>query len=214
MTTRTELPGIRLPKPRPTVLEALTLVMAQRTLLRVKRTPEQWTGVTLQPIIFSLMFTYLFGGAIAGNVPHYLPTIVPGLLVMAVISTPQTGVQLREDMDTGVFDRLNAPHGTHRASGEGAPGGHAALSHRLPGHPRHGLIMGYRPAGGLVAVAAAGILVIASAWAVSWSFAFFDTVARSASTVQGLSMIILFPLTFLSNALVSVRTLPGILQPS
>jgi ABC-2 type transport system permease protein len=74
--------------------------------------------------------------------------------------------------------------------------------------------MGYRPAGGLVAVAAAGILVIASAWAVSWSFAFFDTVARSASTVQGLSMIILFPLTFLSNALVSVRTLPGILQPS
>jgi ABC-2 type transport system permease protein len=71
--------------------------------------------------------------------------------------------------------------------------------------------MGYRPAGGLGAVVAAGLLVIAC-WAISWIFAFAGVIARTASSVQGISMLILFPLTFLSNAFVPVDTMPGWLQ--
>lgn len=79
--------------------------MAYRGLLKIKRTPEQLIDVTLQPIIFTLMFTYIFGGAIAGSVADYLPLIIPGILVQSVITTSVvTGVQLREDMDKGVFD--------------------------------------------------------------------------------------------------------------
>ena len=93
-----------------------TFTMAYRGLVKVRRTPEQLIDVTVQPIIFTLMFGYLFGGAIAGNVQSYLPLLIPGILVQTVITTSVvTGVQLREDMDKGVFDRFRSlpivPHG-------------------------------------------------------------------------------------------------------
>ena len=75
-----------------------------------------------------------------------------------------------------------------------------------------GYIMGYHPVGGLGFVAIAALLVIACSWAVSWIFAFFGVIARTASSVQGISMIVLFPLTFLSNAFVPVETMPNWLQ--
>ena len=84
-----------------------SLVMAYRSVRKMRRTPEQFFDVTLQPIIFTLMFTYIFGGAIAGSVDNYLPLIIPGILVQTVIAASiVTGVQLREDMDKGVFDRF------------------------------------------------------------------------------------------------------------
>ncbi len=64
-----------------------SLLMAYRGLLKIRRTPEQLFDVTLQPIIFTLMFTYIFGGAISGNVQSYLPVIIPGILVQTVITT-------------------------------------------------------------------------------------------------------------------------------
>lgn len=187
-----------------------SLTMAYRTLLKIRRTPEQLMDVTLQPIIFTLMFTYIFGGAIAGNVSHYLPIIIPGILVQTVITTSVvTGTQLREDMDTGVFDRFKA-----LPIARIVPLAGALLADTI----RYliatvltiamGYIMGYRPPGGLGHVALAGILVIVCAWAISWIFAFFGVIARTASSVQGISMIILFPLTFLSNAFVPASTMP------
>ena len=84
-----------------------SLTMAYRGLLKIRHTPEQLFDVTIQPIIFTLMFTYIFGGAISGDVASYLPIIIPGILVQTVITTSVvTGVQLREDMDIGVFDRF------------------------------------------------------------------------------------------------------------
>src|SRR5262245_29899632 len=86
-----------------------SLTMAYRGLLRMRRTPEQFGAVLLQPVLFTLMFTYIFGGAIAGGVRSYLPFLVPGILVLSVITTSVvTGVQLREDMDKGVFDRFRS----------------------------------------------------------------------------------------------------------
>jgi len=191
-----------------------SLTMAYRGVLKIRRTPEQLFDVTLQPIIFTLMFTYIFGGAISGNVQNYLPVIIPGILVQTVITTSiVTGVQLREDMDKGVFDRFKS-----LPIARIAPLAGALLADTI----RYtiatvltftmGYIMGYRPEGGLGYVVLAGLLVIVCAWAISWIFAFFGVIARTASSVQGISMLVLFPLTFLSNAFVPADTLPNFLQ--
>jgi len=191
-----------------------SLTMAYRGLLKIRRTPEQLFDVTLQPILFTLMFTYIFGGAISGNVQNYLPIIIPGILVQTVIATSiVTGVQLREDMDKGVFDRFKSLPIARIAPLAGA---------LLADTVRYtiatvltfvmGYFMGYQPGGGLGFVVIAAMLVIACSWAVSWIFAFFGVIARTAASVQGISMIILFPLTFLSNAFVPVDTMPNWLQ--
>lgn len=191
-----------------------TLTMAYRGLVKIRRTPEQLFDVTLQPIIFTLMFTYIFGGAISGDVASYLPTIIPGILVQTVITTSVvTGTQLREDMDKGVFDRFRSLPIARIAPLSGALLADTiryAIATTLTF--TMGFLMGLRPEGGTGAVFAAGILVIACAWAISWIFAFFGVVARTASSVQGISMLVLFPLTFLSNAFVPVDTMPGWLQ--
>jgi ABC-2 type transport system permease protein len=75
-----------------------------------------------------------------------------------------------------------------------------------------GILIGYRPGGGVLGVLAASVLVISTAWALSWIFAFFGVIARTASSVQGISLLILFPLTFLSNIFVPVNTMPTWLQ--
>lgn len=191
-----------------------SLTMAYRGLLKLRRTPEQLFDVVFQPIIFTLMFTYIFGGAISGDVLSYLPIIIPGILVQTVISTSiVTGVQLREDMDKGVFDRFKS-----LPIARIAPLAGALLADTI----RYtiatvltlvmGYLMGYHPNGGIGNVMLAAILVIVCSWSISWIFAFFGVIARSAASVQGISMIILFPLTFLSNAFVPVETMPDWLQ--
>jgi ABC-2 type transport system permease protein len=180
----------------------------------MRRTPEQFGDVLLQPVLFTLMFTYIFGGAIAGGVKSYLPFFIPGILVLSVITTSVvTGVQLREDVDKGVFDRFRS-----MPIARAAPLAGALLADTI----RYaiatlmtfltGFAIGWRPAGGITGVLLAGVLVIACSWAVSWIFALFGVIARTAGTVQGLSFLILFPLTFLSNAFVPAKTLPGWLQ--
>lgn len=191
-----------------------SLTMAHRGLIKVRRNPEQLFDVVIQPILFTLMFTYLFGGAIAGDVASYLPIIIPGILAQTIVTASVvTGTQLREDMDKGVFDRFKSLPIARIAPLAGA---------LIADTVRYviattltfvmGFVMGFRPDGGIGGIIAASLLVIAFAWCLSWIFAFFGVIARSASSVQGISMIILFPLTFLSNAFVPVDTLPTWLQ--
>jgi ABC-2 type transport system permease protein len=192
-----------------------SITMAYRGLLKIKRTPEQLFDVTLQPIIFTVMFTYIFGGAIAGNISHYLPIIIPGILAQTVIATSVvTGVQLREDMDKGVFDRFRSLPIARIAPLAGALLADtvryliaATLTFVM------GWLMGYAAIVqhfGYVLVA--GLLVIVTSWSVSWIFALFGMLGRTASSVQGISILILFPLTFLSNAFVPTSTMPDWLQ--
>jgi len=197
---------------RPTVAQTIqqSLTMAYRGLLKVRYTPEQLVDVTVQPILFTLMFTYLFGGAISGNVHNYLPIIIPGILAQSILTgTITIGVQLREDMDKGVFDRFRS-----LPIARIAPLAGALLADTI----RYalvtiltfvmGYIMGYRPAAGIQGILVVSVLVICFAWCISWIFALAGVIGRSASSVQGISMMILFPLTFLSNAFVPVDTLP------
>lgn len=223
MTTTTPPTGTAAPRiaPRPgvggsglgaTVRQSFT--MAYRGLVKVRRTPEQLFDVTLMPIVFTVMFTYIFGGAIAGDIGSYLPVIIPGILVQTnITSSIVTGVQLREDMDKGVFDRFKSLPIARIAPLAGA---------LLADTVRYaiataitftvGIIMGLRPEGGPAAVVLAGLLVIVVAWSISWIFAYFGVVARTASSVSGIANLVLFPLTFLSNAFVPTDTLPDWLR--
>ena len=92
---------------RQTVANSFT--MAYRGILKIKHNPEQLFDVTIQPILFTAMFAFIFGGAFAGSVSSYLPVLIPGILVQTVVLTSVvTGTQLREDMDKGVFDRFKS----------------------------------------------------------------------------------------------------------
>src|SRR3954447_9201306 len=84
-----------------------TMTMAWRATLKMRRNFEQLFDVTIQPLLFTAMFAYIFGGTVAGNVADYLPILIPGLIAQTVLTAcVATGVQLREDMDKGVFDRF------------------------------------------------------------------------------------------------------------
>jgi ABC-2 type transport system permease protein len=200
-------------RPRTTLRETATqtLALAWRALLKMRRNPEQFFDVVFQPIIFTVMFAYVFGGAIAGDVKSYLPLMVPGILAQTVLTTCMAaGVQLREDMEKGVFDRFRSLPIARIAPLAGpmmADLVRFATASVLT--LVMGLIIGYRPDGGVLGVGGALLLAIVTGWSLAWVFTWIGTIARSAQAVQGLSMMILFPLTFLSNAFVPVDTLPS-----
>ena len=200
-------------RPRVTIADTIsqTLTMAWRALKKMRRNPEQFFDVTLQPLLFTAMFAYIFGGAIAGHVSNYLPLLIPGIVAQTVLTTcMSTGVQLREDMDKGVFDRFKSMPIARIAPLAGPMVADlvryliaAGLTFVM------GVIIGYRPGGGVPGVLGAILLAIFTGWAIAWIFTFIGTIARSARSVQGISILFLFPLTFLSNAFVPVKTLPG-----
>ncbi len=203
-------------RPRTTIIETIsqTLIMAWRALKKMRRNPEQFFDVTLQPLLFTAMFAFIFGGAISGNVHSYLPLLIPGIVAQTVLTTcMSTGVQLREDMEKGVFDRFKALPMARIAPLAGPMVADlvryliaAGLTFVM------GVIIGYRPGGGAGGVLGAIVLAIFTGWALAWIFTFIGTIAKSARAVQGISFLFLFPLTFLSNAFVPVTTLPGWLQ--
>lgn len=188
-----------------------TLVMAWRAVKKMLRAPEQFFDVTIQPLLFTAMFAYIFGGAITGSVASYLPLLIPGILAQTALTTCMaTGVQLREDIDKGVFDRFRALPMARIAPLAG-PAVADLIRYAIAATltMATGLAMGYRPGGGVLGVTAGLLLTIVAAWSLGWIFTWLGTVARTAQSVQGISMLIMFPLTFLSNAFVPTSTLPG-----
>ena len=188
-----------------------SLAMAWRATKKMRRNPEQFFDVTIQPLLFTAMFAYIFGGAISGSVADYLPIIIPGILAQtALTACMATGIQLREDMDKGVFDRFKS-----LPIARIAPLAGPAIADLLRYATAAtltiltGIAMGYRPGGGVPGVLAGWLLTIIAGWSLAWIFTYLGTVARSAQAVQGISMMIMFPLTFLSNAFVPADTLPG-----
>jgi ABC-2 type transport system permease protein len=191
-----------------------TISMAWRALKKMRRNPEQFFDVTLQPLLFTAMFAYVFGGAISGNVKTYLPLMIPGIVGQTVLTTCMaTGVQLREDLDKGVFDRFKSLP-IARIAPLAGPMVADLIRYLIASSLTFvmGLIIGYRPQGGVLGVLAAIVLAVFTGWSLAWIFTWIGTIARSAQAVQGMSMMILFPLTFLSNAFVPVKTLPSALR--
>ena len=168
-----------------------TLVMAWRALKKMRRNPEQLFDVTLQPLLFTAMFAYIFGGAISGNVHNYLPLLIPGIVAQTVLTTCMaTGVQLREDMEKGVFDRFKALPMARIAPLAG-PMVADLVRYLIAAGLTFvtGVIIGYRPGGGVLGVLGAIALAIFTGWSLAWIFTWIGTIARSATAVQGLSLI-------------------------
>src|SRR5215211_6683035 len=185
-----------------------------RGMLKVKHVPEQLLDVAITPVMFTLMFTYLFGGAIAGSTGAYLQYILPGLLVMSVLfTTVYSGVALNTDLTKGVVDRFRSLPIWRPAPLVGALLGDsvrylvAAVVIVVLG-----VALGFKSGAGLGGVVAAIALVVIFAFGLSWVFTTLGLVLRSPSAVLNAGFLGIFPLTFLSNVFVDPRTLPSGLE--
>jgi ABC-2 type transport system permease protein len=204
-------PGER--PPRPSALSA-SVTFGWRAMLKIKHVPEQLFDVTAFPIIMTLMFTYLFGGALAGSTTEYLQYLLPGIMVTSVVMiTMYTGIAVNTDITKGVFDRFRTLP-IWRPS--------VMVGYILGDLLRYvlaslvimtvGLILGFRPGGGVLGVLAGIGLLVVFSFAFSWVWTMFGLLMRTEKAVMGVSMLVLFPLTFLSNVFVQPTTMPGWLQ--
>ncbi|HEX6152466.1 MAG TPA: ABC transporter permease [Solirubrobacterales bacterium] len=202
--------------PRPPRASGLgaTLAFAWRGMLKVKHVPEQLLDVTITPVMFVLMFTYLFGGAIAGSTGAYLDYILPGILVMSVLfTTVYSGVSVNTDLTKGVVHRFRSLPIWRPAPLVGALLGDT-VRYLLAGIVIIvlGLILGFRPEAGAPGVAAALALVVVFSFGLSWVFTTLGLLMRSPNAVMNAGFMAIFPLTFLSNVFVEPETLPSALK--
>jgi ABC-2 type transport system permease protein len=202
--------------PRPPRASALSaaLTFGWRGMLKVKHVPEQLLDVTITPVMFVVMFTYIFGGAIAGSTGEYLDYFLPGVLVMSVLfTTVYSGVALNTDLTRGVVDRFRSLPIWRPAPLVGALLGDS-VRYLVAGTVIVvlGVILGFRPSAGVSGVIAALALVIVFAFGLSWVFTTLGLLMRSPNAVMNAGFMGIFPLTFLSNVFVEPDTLPSALE--
>ncbi|MEU7818563.1 ABC transporter permease [Pseudonocardia sp. NPDC049154] len=188
--------------------------LAWRGLVKTVHSPEALIDVTLQPVIFLLLFVYVFGGAIAGDTSAYLQFALPGVLVQTVIfASAGTGTGLADDLHTGIFDRFRSLPISRAAPLLGAIGADLAR-YATSGVIMlvFGAILGFRTSAGPPAIVAALLLVMAFAFALCWVFTALAMLVKDPRSVQGLGALISLPLTFGSNVFVPASTMPGWLQ--
>jgi ABC-2 type transport system permease protein len=199
--------------PQPSPLST-SLTFAWRALLKIKHVPEQLMDVTVFPVMMLLMFTYLFGGAVAGSTGDYLQNVLPGIIVMQVTwISMYTGHTLNRDITKGVHDRFRS-----------LPiwGPSTLVGPLLADAVRYalatavilglGLALGFRPGAGASGVLAALALLLLFSFSLSWVWTTLGIVLRSENAVFTTGNMVMFPLTFLSNVFVPVETMPGWLQ--
>jgi ABC-2 type transport system permease protein len=185
-----------------------------RGMLKVKHVPEQLIDVTITPVMFTLLFIYLFGGAIAGSTGEYRDFVLPGVLVIAVLfTTVYSGIAINTDLTKGVIDRFRS-----LPIWPSAP----LLGALLGDMVRYlvaatviivlGLILGFRPDNGVPGVLASVGLVVLFSFGVSWIFTSLGLVMRSPNATMNAGFMSIFPLTFLSNVYVDPDTLPSGLE--
>jgi ABC-2 type transport system permease protein len=182
--------------PRPSAWSA-SVTFGWRAMLKIKHVPEQMFDVTAFPIMMTLMFTYLFGGALAGSVTEYLQFLLPGIMVTSVVMiTMYTGMGVNIDIEKGVFDRFRTLPVWRPSALVGA---------------LFGDVFRYVTAATVILVVGI-VLLVAFSFSFSWVWTMFGLFLRSEKSVMGVSMMVLFPLTFLSNVFVEPDTMPGWLR--
>jgi daunorubicin/doxorubicin transport system permease protein len=215
--TSSETHGPRLhpgPRPEPPGALSASAAFGWRALLKIKHVPEQLFDVIAIPIVFTLMFTYLFGGALAGSPGRYLQFILPGTLVMAVVLvTMYAGVGLNTDASKGISDRFRSLPIWRPAPIAGALLGDLArylLAASLV--VALGVAIGYRPGAGMPGVLAGIGLLMLFALSLSWAWTTLGLIMRTPQAVMSVGTVVLFPLTLASNVFVPPQTMPGWLQ--
>ena len=202
------------PRPRAASPWAATITLGWRAMLKIKHVPFQLFDVTAFPLMMTLMFTYLFGGALAGSPREYVQYLIPGIVVQTIVFiTVYTGVGLNTDISKGLFDRFRSVPIWQPAPIFGALLGDVfRYSLAATMVITLGVIMGFRPAAGVLGVVLAVALIIVFAISVSWMWIIVGMLVKSPESVMTSSFLLLFPLTMASNIFVDPRTMPGWLQ--
>jgi ABC-2 type transport system permease protein len=193
---------------------ATCVAFAWRAMLKIKHVPEQLLDVTLTPVLFLVMFTFLFGGAVAGSTDAYLQSLLPGILVQSVLFTSvYSGVTLNTDVTKGVVDRFRSLPVWRPAPLVGAALGDC-VRYFVAGAVTvvAGFVLGFEAGGGVLGVLAAMLLVVAFAVGLAWAFTVLGLVLRTPNAVLNSGFLALFPLIFISNVFVDPDTLPAVLE--
>jgi oleandomycin transport system permease protein len=201
-------------RPSPAAAVANSFTLAWRSVLKIKTNPEDLFGLWLQPIMYLVLFTYVFGGAIAGGTHKYLQFSLPGILVLSVVfATLGTGMMLSQDISTGVFDRFRALPIVRWAPLAGAIlGDLVRYVISILVTLGFGYVLGFRVQTSVVATAAGCLLLVAFAFAMCWMSAMLGVLVKTAQGVQLWGFLFMFPLVFGSNILTSTNSMPGWLQ--
>lgn len=201
-------------RPRPASALAAVVTLAWRAMLKIKHVPFQLFDVTVTPIMFTLLFTYIFGGALAGTPREYIQYLLPGIVVQTVLFiTVYTGVGLNSDIKKGLYDRFRSLPMWQPSPLLGALAGDvfrysvASLLILIVG-----FILGFRPNGGALGVLAAVALVLVFCFAMSWLWIIAGMLVKTPESVMTTSFVFLMPLTFASDIFVGLSTMPGWLQ--
>lgn len=191
-----------------------TLTMAWRNLVVTTRSPELLTFVTIQPIMFVLLFVYVFGGAIqtGGN---YVDFLIPGIIIQTVLfGTGQTGVGLADDLKKGIVDRYRSLPMARSAVISGRVLGDMVRNLFVVGVMLAvGVAVVFRFHGGVAGAIALPFFAIGFSVAFHFMMAFFGARSSTAESANVASFLIIFPITFLSSAFVPVETMPDWLRP-
>ncbi len=191
------------------------LVIAKRSLIRTRRTPEALVDVTIQPVLFLLIFTYVLGGAIAAGSQHdYLQYLLPGILGQTIATAGvMIGVNLNTDLEKGIFDRFRSLPISRAAPLVGAVIAdvlrYGILLVSILGF---GYVLGFRAQTGVLPVLAACGLAVAFALCLCWLSVWIGMIARTPGAVQGIMLVLVLPLSFASSTFAAPSTMPGWLQ--
>jgi len=197
------------PRPRPASAASAVVTLAWRAMLKIKHVPFQLFDVTVMPIMFTLLFTAMFSGALEQFAGDYIQYLLPGILVQTILFiTVYTGVGLNSDITKGLFDRFRSLPMWQPSPIFGALAGDlfrytvACLVILVVG-----LLLGFRPQAGPLGVIAAIGLVLALAFALSWFWIIIGMLVKTPESVMTTSFIFLMPLTFASDIFVPLETL-------
>ena len=210
---RREVLGAR-GRPEPASAVSAVVTLAWRAMLKIKHVPFQLFDVTVTPIMFTLLFTYIFGGALAGTPREYVQYLLPGVLVQTVVFiTIYTGMGLNGDIKKGLYDRFRSLPMWQPAPLFGALAGDVfRYSVASAVILVVGFILGFRPNGGALGVLSAVALVLVFCFAVSWPWIIVGMLVKSPESVMTWSFLFLMPLTFASDIFVKLSTMPDWLQ--
>jgi ABC transporter DrrB family efflux protein len=192
-----------------------SFTLTWRSVLKIRTNSEDLIGLSLQPIMFLLLFTYVFGGAIGhGSVHAYLQYVLPGILVQTVLfATLGTGLMLNQDISAGIFDRFRSLPIARWAPLAGAIMGDVTryvISVAVT--VGFGMILGFRVTTNPVAAIAACLLVLVFAMAMCWISALIGLLVKTPQGVQTFGFTAMFPIVFGSGILVPIQSMPGWLQ--
>ena len=195
-----------------TVMDSATI--AERNLLRYVRSPDMLVFLTIQPVMFVLLFNYVFGGAIATGGINYINFLLPGIIVQTTIfGATQTGIGLRDDLDRGIVDRFRSLPMARAAVLAGRISSDTLANVFVVGLMIGvGYAIGFRFSNGAAAALGAVGLAMCFAMVFSWISALIGVSVRTIEAAQAASFTWIFPLTFISSAFVPVVTMPGWLQ--